>query len=161
MISKEMNWNEFVLRTDEEGFRDASFLAVKDSLFAISRLNEGSNENDCYYVAEFLVGRSPVRLPNYLVYDKETGKLNRVEIDLDRSYEIHQFHIGIFNDYDGGLAFTPLYQTGDYLIMVNADEAQGWEKDFPKTLYKLERSINHKSYPCRSDIYHSISDKKR
>lgn len=258
------------LKTDEKGFYGASFLAINDSLFAISRLNEGNNENELffingkgrqvgykknmepfvpardalthneiwprtlfrtseglryhrcyrdtlfaiqqdmtlypllieqkiakvplekriecvggnmteylnycyendkyavrtyetsrYYIAEYLLGRSPFSLPNYLVYDKETGKLNRIELNLDHGFETHQLHFGIFNDYDGGLAFTPLYQTGDYLIMVNGGEAQGRGAAFPKALYKRGKSIKNEQYSCRSDVYRSINDKKR
>lgn len=258
------------LKTNESGFYGASFLAVNDSLFAISRLNEGSNENELffvngkgrrvgavknrepyvlarnafthneiwprtlfrtseglryhrcyrdtlfaieqdmtlhpvlveqkiskvplekriecvggdmmeylnycyenkkhavrfyensrYYIAEYLVGRSSSSLPNYLVYDKKSGKLNRVENDFSRGFETHQLHFGIFNDYDGGLAFTPLYQSGNYLIMVNAGEAQGRGSDFPRTLYKRGKRIANEQYPCRSDVYRNIDDKER
>lgn len=258
------------LKTEENGFYGASFLAVNDSLFAISRLNEGRNENELffvngkgrkvgrvkntepyvpagnalthneiwprtlfrtseglryhrcyrdtlfaveqdmnlepilieqkiskvplekriecvggdrmeylkychenkkyavrvyensrYYIAEYLLGRSSNMLPNYLVYDKTTGKLNRVENDLSRGFETHQLHFGIFNDYDGALAFTPLYQSGDYLIMVNGGEAQGRGSNFPKALYKRGKIIENKQHPCKSDVYRSASDKKR
>lgn len=258
------------LKTDEKGFYGASFLAVNDSLFAISRLNEGSNENELffvngrgkrvgykrnaepfvrgsnartlneiwsrtlfrtseglryhrcyrdtlfaieqdmaltpvvieqkiskvpiekrlecvggdemeylnycaennkyavrtfdnsrYYIAEYLLGKSSDELPNYMVYDKLTGKLNRVIIDLEHGYDIGQFHFGIFNDYDGGLAFTPMYQSGDYLIMLNAGRAQGWGKDFPKTLYTDGKQIKGKQYSCKSNVYRTINDKKR
>lgn len=258
------------LKTDENGFYGASFLAVNDSLFAISRLNEGSNENELffvngrgkrvgykrnaepfvrgsnartlneiwsrtlfrtseglryhrcyrdtlfaieqdmaltpvvieqkiskvpiekrlecvggdemeylnycaennkyavrtfdnsrYYIAEYLLGKSSDELPNYMVYDKVTGKLKRVIIDLEHGYDIGQFHFGIFNDYDGGLAFTPMYQSGDYLIMLNAGRAQGWGKDFPKTLYTDGKQIKGKQYSCKSNVYRTINDKKR
>lgn len=258
------------LKTDEKGFYGASFLAVNDSLFAISRLNDGSNENELffvnskgrkigyiknmesyvparnalthneiwprtlfrtnkglryhrcyrdtlfaiesdmtlypvlieqkiskvpiekriecvggdmmeylnychenkkyavrifensrYYIAEYLLGRSSNMLPNYLVYDKKTDKLNRVENNLSRGFETHQLHFGIFNDYDGALAFTPLYQSGDYLIMVNGGEAQGRGSSFPKALYKRGKRIENEQYPCRSDVYRSVDDKKR
>lgn len=258
------------LKTDEKGFYGASFLAVNDSLFAISRLNEGSNENELffvngrgkrvgykrnaepfirgsnartlneiwsrtlfrtseglryhrcyrdtlfaieqdmaltpvvieqkiskvpiekrlecvggdemeylnycaennkyavrtfdnsrYYIAEYLLGKSSDELPNYMVYDKVTGKLKRVIIDLEHGYDIGQFHFGIFNDYDGGLAFTPMYQSGDYLIMLNAGRAQGWGKDFPRTLYTDGRQIKGKQYSCKSNVYRTINDKKR
>lgn len=258
------------LKTDEKGFYGTSFLAVNDSLFAISRLNEGSNENELffvngrgkrvgykrnaepfvrgsnartlneiwprtlfrtseglryhrcyrdtlfaieqdmaltpivieqkiskvpiekrlecvggdemeylnycaennkyavrtfdnsrYYIAEYLLGKRSDELPNYMVYDKLTGKLNRVIIDLEHGYDIGQFHFGIFNDYDGGLAFTPMYQSGDYLIMLNAGRAQGWGKDFPRTLYTDGRQIKGKQYSCKSNVYRTINDKKR
>lgn len=258
------------LKTEEKGFYGASFLAVNDSLFAISRLNDGSNENELffvnskgrkigyiknmepyvpardalthneiwprtlfrtnkglryhrcyrdtlftiesdmtlrpvlieqkiskvpiekriecvggdmmeylnychenkkyavrifensrYYIVEYLLGRSSNMLPNYLVYDKKTDKLNRVENNLSRGFETHQLHFGIFNDYDGALAFTPLYQSGDYLIMVNGGEAQGRGSSFPKALYKRGKRIENEQYPCRSDVYRSVDDKKR
>lgn len=258
------------LKTDENGFYGASFLAVNDSLFAISRLNEGTNENELffvngkgrkigrvknmepyiptgnalthneiwprtlfrtseglryhrcyrdtlfaieqdmtlepilieqkikkvplekriecvggdmmeylnyclenktyavrvfensrYYIAEYLLGRSTNMLPNYFIYDKKNGKLNRIENDLSRGFETHQLHFGIFNDYDGALAFTPLYQSGDYLIMVNGGEAQGRGRNFPKALYKIGKKIENELYSCRSDVYRSASDKKR
>lgn len=272
---KEYNFNgnelrNIRLKTNEKGFYGATFLAVNDSLFAISRLNDGSNENELffvngkgrrigyvknmepyvpagdalthneiwprtlfrtsegiryhrcyrdtlfaieqnmtlrpvlveqkiskvpiekriecvggdmteyldycylnnkyavriyessrYYIAEYLEGRSSSNLPNYLVYDKRTGKLSRVENDFSRGFETHQLHFGIFNDYDGALAFTPLYQSGDYLIMVNGGEAQGRGSNFPKALYKRGKKIENEQYPCRSDVYRNIEDKKR
>ena len=118
-------------------------------------------ENSRYYIAEYLEGKSHSNLPNYLVYDKMDSKLNIVEIDLSRSLETHHLHLGIFNDYDGGLAFTPLCQTGDYLIMENAGEAQGDWKYFPRTLYDKGKWIIDRQYSCRSDVYRSIDDKKR
>lgn len=118
-------------------------------------------ENSRYYIAEYLEGKSLTKLPNYLVYDKMDGKLNIVESDLLHSLETHHLHLGIFNDYDGGLAFTPLCQTGDYLIMEDAGETQGRGKYFPRTLYFKGKWIIDEQYPCRSDVYRSIDDKKR
>ena len=118
-------------------------------------------ENSRYYIAEYLLGRNSQMLPNYLVYDKKSGRLSRGENDLSRGFETHQLHFGIFNDYDGALAFTPLYQSGDYLIMVNGGEAQGRGSGFPKALYKRGKNIENEQYPCRSDVYRSIEDKKK
>lgn len=118
-------------------------------------------ENSRYYIVEYLGGRSHSNLPNYLIYDKNGKKLNRVENDLFHGLETHQLHFGIFNDYDGGLAFTPVFQSGDYLIMVNGGEAQGRGSNFPKALYKMGKNIENEQYPCRSDVYRNIEDKKR
>ena len=118
-------------------------------------------ENSRYYIVEYLGGRSNSNLPNYLIYDKNVRKLNRVENDLFHGLEIHHLHFGIFNDYDGGLAFTPVFQSGDYLIMVNGGEAQGKGGAIPKTLYEKGKWIIDEQYPCRSDIYRNINDKKR
>lgn len=118
-------------------------------------------ENSRYCITEYLSARSSMELPNYLVYDKKNGKLNRVENDFSRGFKTHQLHFGIFNDYDGGLAFTPLYQSGDYLIMVNGGEAQGYGSNFPKMLYERGKKIENEVYPCRSGVYRSIDDKKR
>ena len=118
-------------------------------------------ENNRYYIAEYLEGRSHNNLPNYLIYDKNDRKLNRVENNLFHGLETHQLHFGIFNDYDGGLAFTPVFQSGDYLIMENGGEAQGKGGAIPKTLYKKGKWIINEQYPCRSDVYRSIEDKKR
>lgn len=117
-------------------------------------------ENSRYYIAEYLEGKSSSNLPNYLVYDKMDGKLNIVESDLMHSLEMHHLHLGIFNDYDGGLAFTPLSQTGDYLIMEDAGETQGRGKYFPKTLYNKGKWIIDEQYPCKSNVYRSIEAKK-
>lgn len=54
-----------------------------------------------------------------------------------------------------------MYQSGDYLIMLNAGRAQGWRKDFPKTLYTDGKKIEGKQYSCKSDVYRTINDKKR
>lgn len=118
-------------------------------------------ESSRYYIAEYLEGKSLGNLPNYLVYDKTNKKLNILESDLSRSLEMHHLHLGIFNDYDGGLAFTPLCQTGEYLIMEDAGETQGRGKYFPKTLYNKGKWIIDEQYPCRSDVYHRIDNKKR
>ena len=72
------------------------------------------------------------------------------------------FHFGIFNDYDGGLAFAPSAQSGDYLIMVNASDQQGdRHKTLPKTLYQEGRIIPElvnkkpvsRQRQMRSDVY--------
>lgn len=118
-------------------------------------------ENSRYYIIEYLLGRVYSSLPNFMVYDKRTGKLNRIEIDLNHGFEIGQFHFGIFNDYDGGLAFAPSCQSGDYLIMANAGAAQAGNKKHPKILYKKGRLIADVQYQCTSGVYRSIDDKKR
>lgn len=118
-------------------------------------------ESSRYYIIEYLLGRDYGSLPNFLVYDKTTGKLNRIELDWEHYPKIRQFQYGIFNDYDGGLAFTPSCQSGDYLIMANAGVAQGWGNNLPKTLYDEGRKIGGVQCSCKSNVYRSIEAKKR
>ncbi|SHF34238.1 hypothetical protein SAMN05444349_11690 [Bacteroides faecichinchillae] len=64
-------------------------------------------EDNHFFIVDYLIGKSWREFAscNYLVYDKKTGKLNRVENDFNAEYDTHNLHLGIFNDYDGGLAF--------------------------------------------------------
>jgi hypothetical protein len=120
-------------------------------------------ETSLYYIAEYKAGGHSRGLSNYLFYDKKTTKLYQVTNKFDYENKHALFHFGIFNDYDGGLAFAPSAQSGDYLIMVNASDQQGdRHKTLPKTLYQEGRIIPElvnkkpvsRQRQMRSDVYH-------
>lgn len=118
-------------------------------------------ENKRFVIAEYVPGRSPYDLPGYMIYDKKGKTLGRLEQSLTNGFASHKFHFGIMNDYDGGLGFTPLCQSGDYLIMVNAGFSQGSFENAPKTLYEKGRIINGEKYICRSDSFVNVNAQKR
>lgn len=118
-------------------------------------------ENSRYIIAEYIPGRSNYDIPNYMVYDKKTKKIEKTEQTLSKGIAYQNFHFGFFNDYDGGLGFSPLCQSNDYLLMINAGYAQGGAKNFPKTLYNMGRKIGKITYKCRSDSCLSIKNKKK
>ena len=70
-------------------------------------------------------------------------------------------HFGIYNDYDGGLPFTPLNQCCDYLIMVGAGIAQGAMSASPKTLYTDGREFGDSFYPVVSGTAKNTEAKER
>lgn len=120
-------------------------------------------ENNHFFIVDYLMGKSWREFANcnYLVYDKKNGKLNRIENDFYAEYDTHKLHLGIFNDYDGGLAFAPFCQSGDYLIMVNAGDVQMGGKDYPKRLYEKGRKMNGEHFVFRSNVYRTSDDKQR
>ena len=92
-------------------------------------------------------------MPGYWLYDRAEGTLSRAGITTQQGIDAHTFHFGIFNDYDGGLGFAPLCQSGDYLIMVNAGTVQPSSfSNCPKYLYEKGRELFGETYPCRSDV---------
>lgn len=118
-------------------------------------------ESKRFVIAEYVPGRSPNDLPGYMIYDKKDKTLSRLEQSLASGFASHKLHFGIMNDYDGGLGFTPLCQSGDYLIMVNAGFSQGGLKNAPKTLYEKGRIINGEKCICRSDSCVNVNAQKK
>ena len=109
-------------------------------------------ENNRFFLIECQIGKSDVRMPYYWLYDRAEGTLSRAGITVQQGIDAHTFHFGIFNDYDGGLGFAPLCQSGDYLIMVNAGTVQPVVGDHPKLLYEKGRRYFEETYACRSDV---------
>lgn len=109
-------------------------------------------ENSRFFLIECQIGKSDVRMPYYWLYDRAEGTLSRAGITVQQGIDAHTFHFGIFNDYDGGLGFAPLCQSGDYLIMVNAGTVQPVVGDHPKLLYEKGRRYFEETYACRSDV---------
>ncbi len=110
-------------------------------------------ENSRFFLVEHQLGKSIFRMPRYWLYDREEGTLSRAGITTQQGMDAHTFHFGIFNDYDGGLGFAPLCQSGDYLIMVNAGTVQPSSfSNCPKYLYEKGRELFGETYPCRSDV---------
>lgn len=87
--------------------------------------------------------------------------LSRTHNDLQKSIGTKRLHFGIFNDYDGGLAFEPEHLSGEYLIMVNAGKSQGGAKDHPKKLYLEGRKVAENQYTVISNVYRKKKYKKR
>jgi len=111
-------------------------------------------ETSRYIIVEYKLGSLINSISNYWIYDKQKKKLCRTYNDLENSLmNSNKLHLGILNDYDGGLAFQPMHQTDDYLIMVDAGESQGGMYTNPSELYKNGRIIKGKMYSCRSDSY--------
>lgn len=118
-------------------------------------------ENKRFVIAEYIPGRSPYDLPCYMIFDKKDKTLSRLEQSLTSGFASHKFHFGILNDYDSGLGFTPLCQSDNYLIMVNAGFSQGSFENKPKTLYEKGRIVNGEKYLCRSDSFVNMNAQKR
>ncbi|MCI7706422.1 MAG: 6-bladed beta-propeller [Parabacteroides sp.] len=111
-------------------------------------------ETERYIIVEYQIGSLLNSVSNYFIYDKTTQKLSGTHNDLLSLLNNSQrLHIGIFNDYDGGLAFQPMHQTENYLIMVDAGDNQGVKKSMPSELYRKGRKIKDKSYICTSDVW--------
>lgn len=104
-----------------------------------------------YLIVDYQFGSLQSSLSNYLIFDKETGLLSRTYNNLNKGIEAGFLHFGISNDYDGGLAFEPMFQSGEYLIMVNAGDSQGALKNKPKQLYWEGRTIAEEHCECRSN----------
>ena len=119
-------------------------------------------ETSRFHLVEYKIGGYSQMLSNYLVYDKNNKKLYRTNSQLTSALkEASLLHFGIFNDYDGGLAFAPSSQSGDYLVMVNASGQQGKYNTRPKTLYEEGRMNGGKSYQVRSGVCKSSSHRQR
>lgn len=119
-------------------------------------------ETSRFHLVEYKIGGYSQMLSNYLVYDKNNKKLYRTNSQLTSALKkASLLHFGIFNDYDGGLAFAPSSQSGDYLIMVNASGQQGKYNTRPKTLYEEGRMNGGKSYQVRSGVCKSSSHRQR
>lgn len=113
--------------------------------------------NSRFFLCEYVIGKSPTQISNYMLYDKFGESLYVHEFQLSDYLTSNSLHIGINNDYDGGLAFNPTSQSGDYLIMYNANGQGGRFKSLPKTIYQTGRTLNGTLYNCKSDS--SISKK--
>lgn len=118
-------------------------------------------ENSRFFLIEALIGKSSFRLPNFLLYDRKNNLLSCIENNITKGLENGTLHFGIFNDYDGGLAFAPICQSGDFLIMANAGETQGKAGSHPKSLYTKGRKISGLLYKCRSDVFSNIENRNR
>ena len=113
--------------------------------------------NERFVLAQYVHGRFVNDLPGYLLYDKKSKRAIAFKNNLLES----PFHFGIYNDYDGGLAFTPLNQCKNYLIMVGAGIAQGGMKNYPKKLYSIGRELCGKVYPVISGIAKNQESKEK
>lgn len=104
--------------------------------------------NGRFILAQYVYGRSDTDFPGYLLYDRKDCS-SRVHKD---TLSMSRLHMGIFNDYDGGLAFTPISQSGNYLLMSGAGIAQGGMSSRPKTLYEKGRKFGDALLPAASGI---------
>lgn len=117
-----------------------------------------------YVFIEYKNGSIKNYLSNYLIYDKKTKVLYRICNNLNNGLNSKILHFGIENDYDGGLAFSPSYLCGDYLIMVNAGDMQGEKGKNTRELYLKGKMIKDTLYKCKSDkfinvVYQNKTDK--
>ena len=111
-------------------------------------------ETKKYIIVEYQIGSLKNSISNYFIYNKITKKLSCTQNDLlSLLTNSQRLHIGIFNDYDGGLAFQPMHQTGDYLIMIDAGAGQGAKNSNPSELYRKGREIKDKLYKCTSGVW--------
>lgn len=119
-------------------------------------------ETSRFHLAEYKIGGYAQMLSNYLIFDKESGKLYRTSFQLlDALKGEGPLHFGIFNDYDGGLAFAPSSQSGEYLVMVNAGGQQGGYHTRPRTLFQEGRVNTGKAFQVRSDVWTDSSHRQR
>ena len=114
-----------------------------------------------YVVVEYRLGGITYSMANFLVYDRKDKVLRRTFNDLGKGVLARQFHFGIYNDYDGGLAFAPEFVSNDHLIMVNASELQGGNAAKAKSLYTHGGTFHGKKCICRSDFYRDPALKKK
>lgn len=115
-----------------------------------------------FTIVEYQLGSLENSLSNYLVYDKKKQEVKRSYNDLIESLEKSELlHLGIKNDYDGGLAFQPMFQSQEYLIMVGAGSGHGGKSAAPSELYRLGRNVLEKHYACVSQEYKSLEHKER
>ena len=140
----------FDKRLDVVGGDETAYLALCDKEgYAALRMYENSR----FFLAEYLIGKSAFRMPGYWLYDRADSTLHRAGISLREGLQAHTFHFGIFNDYDGGLGFAPMCQSGNYLIMVNAGSVQPADfSNHPKQLYEKGRKHLGETYACRSGM---------
>lgn len=122
-------------------------------------------ETSRFLIGEYKVGGHQRDLSDYLCYDKQCGKLLRMINKL--SFDNPRFHYGIFNDYDGGLAFAPSTQSGEWLIMIDASDQNGEKRKYPKKLYQEGTIIqNYETselvqYLYRSDVWEDDTKRHR
>lgn len=114
-----------------------------------------------YVVVEYRLGSITCSMANFLVYDRKDKVLRRTFNDLNKGVLAGQFHFGIYNDYDGGLAFAPEFISNDHLIMVNASKLQGRNAAKAKSLYTHGGNFYGKKCICRSDFYRDPALKKK
>ncbi len=112
--------------------------------------------NERFILAQYVYGRTQTNLPGYLLADRKTGKAKSFK----NSFSESNFHFGLFNDVDGGLAFTPLNQSGEYLVMVGAGLAQGGMGASPKTLLNQGRMLGEKCYTVISRVSKNKENEK-
>lgn len=114
-----------------------------------------------YVVVEYRWGNIGFCLANYWVYDRKERKMFRTFNDWEALFASKKMHLGIYNDYDGGLAFVPEYLSNDHLIMVNASELQGRKSAWAKALYAGDPTILEGKYTYRSDVYQNPALKQK
>lgn len=114
-----------------------------------------------YLILEYRNGSLNYSLSNYLIYDKKNKTLSRTYNNLKKGFDSKILHFGIFNDFDGGLAFSPSHLCDNYLIMVNAGEMQGKKGNNTPELYKQGRMIKDTLYKCRSDQFIHFDYRKK
>ena len=113
-----------------------------------------------YVIVDYRLGSIGNHMSNYWIFDKKEKEIKRTFNNLSLSLSKGKAHFGIFNNYDGGLAFVPEFISNEHLIMVNAGDLQG-----KKTIYAKQMHSNHvqkmkHKYLYRSDIYRNLNTKK-
>lgn len=114
-----------------------------------------------YAIVEYKLGSIGHHMSNYWIYDKKEKSLKRTFNDLSASLNEGKAHFGIFNDYDGGLAFAPDFISNERLIMVNAGTLQGNKSVYAKHIYSHNLPMMKNKYRYRSDICQNPATKKK
>lgn len=114
-----------------------------------------------YVIVEYKLGHISNCISNYWVYDKKEKLLKKTFNNLSESLSKGKAHFGIFNNYDGGLAFAPDFFSNRYLIMVNAGTLQGNKSVYAKQIYSHNLHMMKNKYKYRSDIYQNQEAKKK
>ena len=114
-----------------------------------------------YAIVEYKIGSINQHMSNYWVYDKKERTLKKTFNNISESLKKGIAHFGIFNDYDGGLAFAPDFNSNEYLIMVNAGKLQGNKTVYAKQIYLSNLPTMKNKYNYRSDIFQDSIMKRK
>lgn len=114
-----------------------------------------------YIILEAKLADITSRMSNYWIYDKKDKSLKRTFNDLEDVYIKKCAHFGIYNNYDGGLAFAPDFISNEHLIMANASELQGKKSIYAKQLYKNNYNLQNQKIIYSSNTYSDLILKEK
>ncbi len=116
-------------------------------------------ESDRYIFIDYRLGYLEPILPNYLLYDKSTDSLFNYKQEL--VFKNKSLHFGLYNDYDGGLPFSPAFMSGEYFI-------QSFSAYYFKEAYTKGRNLDNghgtehyeikSNYPARKERKKPLDD---
>ena len=117
-------------------------------------------ETSRYVFVIYNIGYITQTLPSYLLYDKITAQLYNYKQEFN--FSIGSLHLGLYNDFDGGLPFNPEYLSDEYLI--EAYSATKFIRDYNEGRSITECDENNicisKSYDMRSNRSNNLEQTK-